>query len=58
MSTSLLESPSDLASVDAVLARWSQDRGGREQHWPVLMEESTLRRAGYPDAFPHLLMTA
>lgn len=58
MSTSLLESSADLASVDAVLARWSLARGGREQHWPVLMEESTLRRAGYPDAFPHLLMTA
>ena len=58
MSTPLLEHPADLASVDSLLQRWSQGRGGREQHWPVLMEERTLHRAGYPDAFPHLLMTA
>ncbi|MDB6079721.1 MAG: seryl-tRNA synthetase [Akkermansiaceae bacterium] len=47
-----------LEPLDAHLAAWSRKRGGLEQRWPVLMEESTLRRAGYPDAFPHLLMTA
>lgn len=54
-----LESPTtDLCSVDARLRSWSRDRGGQEHHWPVLIDERTLRHAGYPDAFPHLLMTA
>lgn len=57
MNAPLLERP-DLATVDSILQAWSEGRGGREQHWPVLMEEETLRRAGYPEAFPHLLMTA
>ncbi|TLD72730.1 hypothetical protein FEM03_01255 [Phragmitibacter flavus] len=29
-----------------------------EQRWPVLMRSETLRRAGYFDSFPQLLMTA
>lgn len=57
MNPPLLE-PSAITPVDALLKAWSESRGGREQHWPVLMEEETLRRAGYPEAFPHLLMTA
>lgn len=58
MSVSCPEKPSSLAAVDSLLEGWSRSRGGREQHWPVLMNEATLQRAGYPDAFPHLLMTA
>jgi hypothetical protein len=57
MNPQLLERPA-IAQVDSLLQAWSQSRGGREQHWPVLLEEEILRRAGYPDAFPHLLMTA
>ena len=44
--------------MDERLRDWSQQRGGEERSWPVLMEEHTLRRAGYPNAFPHLMMTA
>jgi hypothetical protein len=57
MNTQLLELPA-IGPVDSLLRSWTESRGGREQHWPVLMEESTLQRAGYPEAFPHLLMTA
>ena len=57
MSTQLLEH-TDITSIDSRLKAWTTGRGGREQDWPVLMDEETLKRAGYPDAFPHLMMTA
>jgi seryl-tRNA synthetase len=47
-----------ISSVENLLRAWSQGRGGKEHQWPVLMRDDVLRRAGYPAAFPHLLMTA
>lgn len=58
MSLNLLDPAISIAGVDAHLHEWSCGRGGEERQWPVLMREDVLRRAGYPDAFPHLLMTA
>jgi len=42
--------------LDARLRNWALDEGGEEQNFPVLIRAETLRRAEYPDAFPHLLM--
>ncbi len=47
-----------LAQTNALLQKWSRTRGGDEQHWPVLIPAATLRRAGYYESFPQLLMTA
>lgn len=58
MKTTPIENPADLATVDSLLRGWCKQRGGTEQQWPVLMKEEILQRAGYPEAFPHLLMTA
>ncbi len=44
--------------VDAPLQSWAHTHGGNECRWPVLIGAATLRRAGYHEAFPHLLMTA
>jgi hypothetical protein len=44
--------------IDAPLLSWAHAHGGREQRWPVLIGAGTLQRAGYHEAFPHLLMTA
>ena len=38
--------------------RWALEQGGDEHVFPVLLESETLQRAGYPEAFPHLLMSA
>lgn len=42
--------------LDASLRAWALDEGSDEHHFPVLIAADALRRAGYPDAFPHLLM--
>jgi len=43
-------------ALDSRLRAWALDEGGEEQSFPVLIGAETLRRAEYPDAFPHLLM--
>ena len=45
-------------ALDAHLQSWAHAHGGSEQRWPVLINADTLKRAGYHEAFPHLLMTA
>ena len=42
--------------LDSHLRAWAITEGGDEQSFPVLIAAETLRRAEYPDAFPHLLM--
>jgi hypothetical protein len=42
--------------LDARLRAWARTQGSEEQRYPVLIAADTLRRAEYPDAFPHLLM--
>jgi len=42
--------------LDSRLRAWALDEGSDEQSFPVLIAAETLRRAEYPDAFPHLLM--
>ncbi len=39
-----LERSQDLAVVDERLRDWSQQRGGEERSWPVLMEEHAAPR--------------
>ena len=43
---------------DAGLRAWALAEGGVEHQFSALIDAATLRRAEYPDAFPHLLMTA
>jgi hypothetical protein len=47
-----------LETLDAGLRAWALEQGGEEERYPVLIDSGKLARAGYPDAFPHLLMTA
>lgn len=47
-----------VARLDAELRAWAVAQGGAEASYPVLISSTLLGRAGYPDAFPHLLMTA
>jgi hypothetical protein len=42
--------------LDAALRHWALDLGCEEHRFPVLINGETLRRAEYPNAFPHLLM--
>jgi hypothetical protein len=42
--------------LDSQLRTWALDEGSDEQSFPVLIDAETLRRAEYPNAFPHLLM--
>lgn len=44
--------------IDARLRDWALDAGSDELSFPVLIAADTLRRAEYPEAFPHLLMAA
>jgi seryl-tRNA synthetase len=44
--------------IDTQLRAWTLDEGGDERNFPVLIAGDTLRRAEYPEAFPHLLMSA
>lgn len=43
--------------VDAELRAWACEQGSEEAEYPVLIAADLLGRAGYPDAFPHLLMS-
>jgi hypothetical protein len=45
-------------NLDGKLRDWALGEGSDEAVCPVLIEATTLARAGYPDAFPHLLMSA
>jgi hypothetical protein len=42
--------------LDSRLGAWAHRHGGEEHRFPILIAAETLRRAEYPDAFPHLLM--
>jgi len=42
--------------LDLHLRQWAHAEGGEEHRFPILIAADTLRRAEYPDAFPHLLM--
>ena len=42
--------------LDAKIRTWALSQGSAEESYPVLIDATTLGRAGYPDAFPHLLM--
>jgi hypothetical protein len=44
--------------IDSQLRTWALDEGSDERNFPVLIPGDTLRRAEYPEAFPHLLMAA
>jgi hypothetical protein len=43
-------------ALDAAFRRWALELGCAEHRFPVLIDGETLRRAEYPNAFPHLLM--
>ena len=45
-----------LGRLDVELRTWALAQSSREENYPVLIEKEQLGRAGYPDAFPHLLM--
>lgn len=42
--------------LDSQLRAWALAEGGDEQSFPVLIAAETLKRAEFPNAFPHLLM--
>jgi seryl-tRNA synthetase len=42
--------------LDSSLREWALYEGSDERDFPVLIAAETLRRAEYPEAFPHLLM--
>ncbi len=44
--------------LDATLRAWTLECGGEERRFGALIDSATLGRAGYPEAFPHLLMSA
>ena len=52
------ERHAEFERLDSCLRAWALDAGGDEHSFPVLIAGDTLRRAEYPDAFPHLLMAA
>ena len=43
-------------AMDETVRAWALASGAEEYHYPVLIAAATLRRAEYPEAFPHLLM--
>ena len=45
-------------AFDSELRRWSLQHGSNERKYPTLIDAATLTQAGYPEAFPHLLMRA
>ncbi|MEN3939761.1 hypothetical protein WJU23_00585 [Prosthecobacter sp. SYSU 5D2] len=47
-----------LEHIDGRLRTWSLAHEAAEHAWPVLIPRVTLRRAGYYESFPQLLMTA
>jgi hypothetical protein len=48
----------NIETLDSHFRAWALDAGGDERRFPVLIAGDTLRRAEYPEAFPHLLMGA
>lgn len=48
----------DLDAIDAGLQRIASSVGAVETRYPVLIASDVLTRAEYPEAFPHLLMSA
>lgn len=48
----------DLDEIDAVLQRVASSVRAVETRYPVLIASDVLKRAEYPEAFPHLLMSA
>jgi seryl-tRNA synthetase len=44
--------------IDSAVRRLMSRLGAGEARYPVLIARDTLERAGYPEAFPHLLMAA
>jgi hypothetical protein len=49
---------SALDAIDAGVREIALDAGALEMQYPTLIAREVLTRAGYPDAFPHLLMSA
>ena len=47
-----------LDSMDACVRAIALSLGGRERHYPSLIARPILERAEYPQAFPHLLLSA
>lgn len=45
-------------AIDARFAAWARDWDAEELQFPSLIAGATLRQAGYPEAFPHLLLSA
>ena len=45
-------------AVDAEVVRIARGMGGYGMHYPALISRPLLERAGYPESFPHLLLTA
>jgi hypothetical protein len=43
--------------LDARLREWALAQGSDEHQFTALIDAATLRRAEYPEAFPHLLMS-
>lgn len=47
-----------LEALDARFLAWAREWEAEEIQFPSLIAAATLRQAGYPEAFPHLLLTA
>jgi hypothetical protein len=45
-------------AVDAEIEWIAHAVGARSMHYPALISRETLERAGYPESFPHLLLSA
>lgn len=45
-------------AIDAHFLAWARAWRAEELQFAALIDAGTLRRAGYPDAFPHLLLSA
>ncbi len=44
--------------IEAAMVRLAGEMGGTSLHYPTLISRRALQQAGYPAAFPHLLMLA
>lgn len=56
--TRTLEQLREFEFLDERLRQWAENLGGQEYSFPSLIDTETLSAAGYPDAFPHLLMAS
>lgn len=45
-------------AIDASFLAWAREWAAEEIQFPSLIDAGTLRQAGYPEAFPHLLLSA